>query len=388
MEKYRVSYPEERDAIIDFGNYIYSYDGIPLDAKNVSRKLFADVVPAEEFAKATYIALEDEKIVGMACCPVIDATICDVPVKMGQVGMVATHIYARGKGYMKELMRLMLADTEDVDLLMLGGLHQRYQVHGFEYAGTQIMVNYSKNSLQKSFGDTDTSAYRFQEIEAGSEVEHKAFELYKEKMPTILRNESTFYNIIRSFDRKPIAIFKEDTFIGYFITDCYATQYPKTNGTEEIPELFITDESLLGQVLFAWQQKTKSDNFKLCVFPTEPERLKLALPTCEMTTIEATEMIRVNNWLPVLRACCKLKEITGKLADSSHVLKVDGKSFRITVKGGKTDVQITEDAPELVLNGLDAIQTIFHPAVASVPALNPIPELLPLPFVLSFTDKF
>lgn len=388
MIEYRISKPEERDAIIDFGNYIYSYDGIPLDSKIVSRKLFSDLIPEEDFAKATYVAVENEKIMAMACCPVINATICDLPITVGQVGMIATHIYGRGKGYMKGVMQLMLDDMKNVDILMLGGKHQRYQIHGFEHAGAQVIVNFSSYSLNRSFGKTDTSIFSFEEFATSSDLENKCYEIYKEKMPAIYRTKETFDNIIRSFDRKPVAILKNGEFFGYFITDCYTVGYPTTPGTEEIPELFIKDESLLGAVLLAWQQKTKSDNLKLCVFPTETERLKLALPTCENTYIESVEMIKVNNWLPVLRACLKLKELTGNLPDAIHVLQLDGNNYLITIQNGKTEVQPTDKKAELVLSGLNAIETIFSPVTSSVPALNPLPDLFPLPLVIPFTDKF
>ena len=159
--------------------------------------------------------------------------------------------------------------------------------------------------------------------------------IYKEKMPAIYRTRENFDNIIRSFDREPIAVLKNNEFIGYFITDHKTTNYPTTPGTEEIPEIFIKEEKDLGAVLFAWQQKTNSENLKLYVFPTESKRLKSALPTCENTYIESVEMIRVNNWLPVLRSCLKLKELTGKLTDSSHVLQLDGTNYLITVQNGK-----------------------------------------------------
>ena len=146
-------------------------------------------ISAEEFASATYVAKENGKLVGMACCPIINGTICDIPVSVGQLGMVATHIYSRGKGYMKELMRLMLEDAKDIDIVVLGGKHQRYQPHGFDHAGTQYIVNYSQYSLRKSFGDTNICDFRFVEIESGSEISHKAWEIYKIKMPAIFRTE-------------------------------------------------------------------------------------------------------------------------------------------------------------------------------------------------------
>ena len=206
----------------------------------------------------------------------------------------------------------------------------------------------------------------------------------------MLRNEKNFYLVLRFYDRQPVAILKNNEFIGYFITDLFTdTTAPlKLKDTEEIPELFIEDESLLGPALFAWQKQTHTGNFRLCVFPTEPERLRLAVPTCETIDIQEIEMIRVNNWLPVLKACCRLKELTGKLSDSCHVLKLDGKNYKITVKDGRTDVQMTEEEPELELDGIKAVQTVFNPIISTVTDLNPMPELLPLPFVLAFTDKF
>lgn len=389
MAEYRIARPEQREDLVDFGNYVFSQAHRPHDFKTLIPKNYGDQVPSEEMASYHYVAMEGEKIRGMVACPLVDGTVCGEKLKLGLIGTVSTHPYARRDGHMIALMDLMLKDTREkgADLLILGGQHQRYQHFGFEQAGIAVSVFYSADSLRKSFGKTELGKYAFEVLRAGSAYEDEAWKLYVERSPLRFRERKAFGITLRSWAREAYAVLENGEFLGYFTSD-EAASYYKTAGRVTIGEIWLKDETELGPVLYALQKELRCDEIAFTCYPYEKERIAYCAPTCEGVNVHPVEMIRVNHWLPVLRAAMRLKVLCAPVADCRHVIRFDEETLELSVKDGKTSVQPSEETPEFTLEGLAAVQTVFSPLTGTVPGMNPCPELFPLLFALLSADGF
>ena len=132
---YVVATPADREEVVDFANYVFSQAHRPHDFKTLLPKAYADHLP--ELGAKHYLAKQEGRIRALVADRMIDMRLLDDTLRVGCVGTVSVHPYSRSEGHMKRLMTMMLEDAraEGLDLLMLGGIRQRYNYFGFEQAG-------------------------------------------------------------------------------------------------------------------------------------------------------------------------------------------------------------------------------------------------------------
>ncbi len=380
MIEYRKLRPEEWADAIDFANLVFSANSVPHDFMRLIPKVYGPNANVERGADASHVAIENGRIKAMVACPVFDARWCDAPVRVGVVGTVSVHPYARGAGHMKKVMANMLADAREkgADILVLGGQHQRYQYFGFDQAGYRLSFTFTEHCIRHSYRDVCAEDVTFAPMENDDSNWDTVYAIYEAQPVCGARPRAEFADIFRNWSAVPYGVFVGGVFSGA-ISAC---------GYEGIQELLLTDDALLPKVLKAWQAKWKVEHFAISAAPWEKERIEAWLPACEEYTIQREEQIAVLNWKPVLTAALQLRLLCGPVADVSAVLELDGQKLAISVKNGEPSVEETDAPADFTFSGPEAVRKVFAPAMAVVPGISPMPGVFPLPFALAPVDRF
>lgn len=377
--EYRKARTEERADLVDFGNYVFSQAHQPHDFKTLLPKVYADCVDPADVSTSHYIAVEGGKIRAMVGCPTSRIRYLDETVRLGLVGTVSVHPYARREGHMRRLMADMIADASGrgIDVLALGGQHQRYQHYGFEQAGTSVLFRFGEGSIRHSFGAIERPDVTFRPLEEGDPALGDCFCLYEAQPVAGGRPRDQFLAISRSWTSTLFAVEREGVYLGYLISS-----------GERISELVLSDEADADVTLRSWFRR-KPDPFTIQVPVWMGSRIARWIRDCSNYVLESQEMIRVVNWLPLLKGSLKLRCFCGPVQDGDTVLELDGKRFHLSVKDGAGSVEETGEPPIRSLAGPEAVRCLFTHGLAACPALRWLDcDWLPLPFELPEVERF
>ena len=371
--EYVVATPADQADIIDFANYVFSQAHVPHDFKQLLPKAYGDHVT--EGARH-FMARQNGHIRALVACLPLDVHVLDHTLRAGMVGTVSVHLYARGEGHMKHLMRQMIDDSRarGYDLLILGGQRQRYNYFGFDRVGTSLTYTVTSTNLRHCLRDLDVSGIAFSDLteERPDEVDFacklvQSFKVHGE------RPRADFLTIMHSWNSRCRLIRMNGEMIGYVMGN--------------IGEIGLADESLLPAILkalFAADNLTKAE---ITAAPFEKERIRVLADLCEDRAVHSVEMINVLNWQPVLEALLTLKASYTRLADGCVTLKIDDETLTLEVENGRTSVRRDDRAPDLTLTHLEATRLLF--GMESTVCDHPLPlGWLPLPFHLSSPDCF
>ena len=377
--EYRKARAEERADLVDFGNYVFSQAHCPHDFKTLLPKVYADCEDPAAVASCHYVAVQDGKIRAMVGCPKSEIRYLDETVRLGLVGTVSVHPYARREGHMRRVMAEMIADApgRGIDVLALGGQHQRYQHYGFEQAGTSFGFRFEEGSIRHSFGALARPDVTFRPLEEGDPALDEAYRLYEAQPVAGGRPRERFLTISRSWTSTLFAVEREGAFLGYLIS-----------GGDGISELVLSDEDDADVTLRSWFRR-KPEPFSVQVPVWMGERIARWIRDCGDYVLKSQEMIRVVNWLPLLRASLKLRCFCGPVRDGKAVLELDGKRYRLAVAGGAASVEETDETPARSLSGPEAVRCLFTHGLAACPSLRWLDcDWLPLPFELPNAERF
>ena len=131
MVEFRKARREDADDVLDFINYVFSQAHRPHDFKQLNPKMYDSDYP---FWDDHFVAVEDGHIRATIAFSIHENETEGISLKYGHVGQVSVHPYHRGRGFMKELMRLGISYMRDecgCDYSNLGGLRQRYGYFGY-----------------------------------------------------------------------------------------------------------------------------------------------------------------------------------------------------------------------------------------------------------------
>jgi len=362
--------------VIDFINYVFSYAHCPHDFKKLLPKVYAD--DKASFCGEHYLAVEDNKIQAVITDLIIDEQVDKEVLTYGLIGNVSVHPYARGKGYMKALMKMAKEDAKKsgVDIMVLGGLRQRYGYFGFENAGANYRFQITKTNIRHCMKQVDCTDILFDLIEqpdAGEIDIAKA--LYESKPVHAVRPREDFLSIMHNWTEKFYAVKKNGRMIGYVYGNAV--------------EVVLESESDLPSVLKAWIEQKATGDVKLSVAAYEKERISYLTGICERMSIEQGEMICVLNWKKVLRAFLRCKHRFCPLQDGAAKVCIEEEAFEIRVSNGEVDVErIAADSKEMTVLTHNEAELLFF---GLQNMLNPKAEYknwLPLPFFIDIPDTF
>lgn len=276
--------------------------------------------------------------------------------KTAGIGNVATHPDYQGEGYMKFCMALTMDEIKQsmADIALLGGARQRYAHHGFEHGGARYEFTYTKNNVKRKFLCDKKSAFTSKLIDkTDTDILEKITEIYNSKTFKALRTSDTMYDILKTWNANPYAVFDGEEMKGWFVfnkeMDCaFEIGFSATADIEEI--------------IICALETCEKEQFKVVAAPFETELCKFLGLNCEHYSIIHSEMFNIMCYENVIRAFLKLKAKYTKLIDGECVLFIEGcklpEQIKITVKDNDVKVCETDEKPDIALKHLDAMRLV------------------------------
>ncbi len=380
MTIFRKADISQKADVIDFVNYVFSYAHRPHDMKKMVPKIYAD--DADSLDITHYLAMEEERIKAVVSLLVIEVKVGDEILKYGFIGNVAVHPYSRGKGYMKELLKLAIEDAKrgGVDIMALGGQRQRYGYFGFEHAGANYHFSVNKNNIRHAMKDIACDGITFERISApdASEID-VAKALYERRPVHTLRPRKEYLHIMHSWQNEFYAVKKNGRMIGYVYGN--------------INELVLEDDRELPQIIKAWFSQGRADTVELSVPPYDLFRIRFLSGICEAITIKPVERIRVLNWEKTLRVMLSFKHQYNPLRDGKAEFFIEDEAFRVLVEGGKVTVEKASEMDPSEKEGIPAYtvnqaEMLFFGLQNTLNPTEAYQNWLPIPFFIDVPDIF
>ena len=360
--EFRKDTAKDRAAVIDFANYVFSHAHGSIDFPQNLPKLYG---PDGGAGADHLLACEDGQIKAMVGVFFDTVHISNQALRVGGIGTVSVHPYARGKGYMKTLMRM--ADEEmraaGAQLSMLGGQRQRYQHFGYELGGARLSFRVTDKSLFHACAGKTLPKLKLKLTPLTDADVPFCRALYSAQPVHFAREQYPFADILRSWGCAAFVIRENGRPCGYLTRSWNA---------ETVDELLLEREELLPAVMAAYLAQFGRQALNLTVQPWETGRAALADEISEDCTLSACEMFRVYDWAAVLGSLLSLKAACRPLPDGVLTLDIGGELLELAVRGGAPAVrrlQPGEASAALTLEPQRALRLLCSPMGGYCPAL-------------------
>jgi len=326
---YRAAGPDDREAVIDFINYVFSQNKRPHDFKKMLPKEYGD---GREL-KAVHFLAEDEAkgIRGVTAVRPFTVKAGSGSLSCGFVGSVSVHPYSRGEGHMKKLMAMANQYMYDqgMDLAVLSGRRQRYEYYGYSQGGMRISAEFNRDNFRHRAADLEPLPVTFRKLSPGPDAagpeETEAVlpvlsALHARQPLSVQRDPAEFIDICRSWERDLYAVSVSGTVKGYLAAD----------KEQNITELVLEDDIPCGPVLAAWQKTFSLNAFAVTIFFWDNRLLETAAWLSEDLAVTRDHNVRVLNWKKTIPLLLELKQqVYGPLPQGEMSLIADGEPVHI-----------------------------------------------------------
>lgn len=368
MTEFCTGKASDKENIIDFINMVFSMTGRAHNFKTLLPKLYGEAVDTSGFH---FLAKEDGRIQAVVGLFPTVLTVGQKQLKLGHIGSVSVHPYARGKGYMKRLMEMAIqsAKAQGFDALVLGGLKNRYQYFGFQPTEMAVRYRFVPENVSHQYRGEGSEKITFETIEsADSKYMDEIRQLYeKHPVHTKRGDDESLYRILGSWQSTVYAVLKAGSFIGYVTST--APQFWGEWGVKEIRDL--------PAVIAAWFKKLEPDALTLLSPAFERAACELLGKYCESFYPASEHSWHILSFSKVLEALMAVKNDYESL-EAGHltlaIKKYDGsvEVCRLEADGrhvfaaseNKMPERVQEDGDTTVLlELLDAQEALFSEAV-------------------------
>ena len=376
---YVVAAPGDREEIVDFANYVFSQAHEPHDFKTLLPKAYGDQLA--DLGAKHFLARQDGRIRALVALRPLDLHTPGGTLKVGCVGTVSVHPYSRGEGHMKKLMAMMLEDAraQGYDLLMLGGIRQRYNYFGFEQAGWAYRYVIAESAVRHALAGVDAAGVSFSDLsENRPEEVDFACALANSQPLGGERPRDQFLDIMHSWHSVCRLIRIDGEMAGYIMG---------RGADDEGGEIALTNEDHLPRVIKALFQQNGVKRLEIACGAHETRRIGILSGICSGRHIGSVEMINVLNWPRTLEALLTLRAGFSPLQDGEFTLAVgDALSVTIRVAGGVPSAKEEGKAPDLSCDHLTALRRLF--GLEAFALGSAYQNWFPLPFSISPADTF
>lgn len=324
----------DREDIIDFINMVFSQTGQPHDFKALLPKLYADDT---DTSADHFLAKENGKIKAVVGLFPTYTTVGGIRLKLGHIGSVSVHKYARGKGYMKQLMTMAIdaAAKGGYDALVLGGMKNRYQYFGFQPTGAAAKYSFIPENFSHQYkGGHDAISFERMEDEHSKYISEIRALYKKRPVWTDRGDDRQFFKVLCSWNGTPYAVIKNGNFAGY-MTDLDG-QFVGEWGFKEIEDF--------PAVLAAWFSRRQLSSLTVCAPPYDAAACEVLGKYCESFSPMMRHSWHILNFCKIIEAFMCVKNSSECLEDGSFMLgvkKYDGDTelCKLFVRNGNIQVQ-------------------------------------------------
>ncbi len=365
---------EDKDALIDFINMVFSQNERPHDFKKLMPKLYAEGIDTMD---SHYLVKEDGRIRAVVGVYDTELEVAGTVLKLGQVGQVSVHPYARGSGYMKQLMHMAMEESraKGIDALVLGGLRNRYEYFGFEPAEICLAYHFIGENVRHGCRDICVDGMELRPVcSKEDDCLDQMYALFNRQTFKMKRSRESFYEILKSWESHVFAILSQGEFAGYV---CMSTDY------DRISELMLKNINDFPAVLKLCFTQFQIQSLMCLCSAVDFELMDKMAQYCENCTISTGHSWHIFNFENVIRSFMKLKNQYTPLDDGEFYLKIAEEyandephapaaccgCYRLAVDAGVVTVEKLPGnaAPcdgVIEVNMLDAVTAIFTQAGA------------------------
>ncbi len=350
MIEYRPARADEESEILDFSNMVFGMSSGPIDFS----KLYPAIYGRPGFSKLHIIAKDerDRLVASIAVKPLRLKLGHGESLSAGYLGTVATHPRERGKGYMKQLMRLHLerARERGMDLVALGGQRQRYNHYGFENGAPLITFSLNGANLRTVQEGAEYSFLPFRQ--ADERMIDAAYERYLDLEMTAERNREDFGSLLLTGGGSPYIVLEAGLVRGYV---CAAESHIYEYACDS-----ETDPLCLAR---CWLEAKGRGEFDFSLPMHAKESIRTLGEVAESWKLHDGMMVNVLNWPSVLEKLMNHKARHEALRDGEALVGIEGcGTLRLSVKDNRATVSIEGgEAPQVRLTQLEAVRTFLSP---------------------------
>jgi predicted acetyltransferase len=309
-----------------------------------------------EPAVSSYVAIDDGKLKAAVGAFDHDITVCGHYLKTRGIGNVAVHPYTRGSGYMKKLMNIALDDmiADGVVLTVLGGRRQRYNYFSYDKLGSAISMSFNSDNMRHIFGKDRKHQLKFSTLKENDLDAIKEIKTLSESKPYYaIRSDEKYFEILSSWAQKTYVGYIDNEFIGYAVVK------------SGVSEMLLKDESMIQEFVCALFDHLGNSSLQISIPAFLPNYVDALIGICESYCLETSKFFSVLNYKKVVEAFMELKATYTDLPDGKIVLDINGKAgnekIAVSVNNGKISVEYTDDAADLTLEHIEAMNLLFAP---------------------------
>ena len=374
MTEVRMALPQEEAQLLDFINLVFSQVRVPHDFEALLPKVYAH----PGFGPLHAVAMEEGRVrAAIALLPETLRVNAEHTLKAGYIGSVATHPKARGQGYMKRLMTLLIdrARQENMDFLALGGQRQRYGHYGFENGCAQASFTVTAKNVRLGLAEVEPLEVREITDPADALLED-VHRLGQGQNLTCLRDRDRLLEILHSYYGQLFALLDQGRLAGYL----YAQG-------DDVQELALLQEEDADAAVKAWM----ADRSRACFTVPLCSRSRMATLQryAESLRIEDSQMLLILNWQRVLEACFALACEARPMMDGEIRVAIEGAgAYHISVRDRYCEIKKTEESADLSLSRLEATALFFSASSFMLCDHPLLRDWLPLPLTVPVPDQF
>lgn len=365
---------DDRDEIINLGDYAFG-----TDFKALLPKLYNDAV---DTTSCHFIAKEEGKIQAMVGSFPLELNILNRSLKGFGIGTVCVHPEARGRGYMKQLMKNAMTEmySEQADFAVLSGQKQRYEYFGFTPSGTQLCFTLTETNLRHK-NIVATPSITFKSFDClSTDALTQIYTLHHSRPLFSTRNLDDFIVICKSWKSTPFAIYHEGNLCGYII--CTGNR---------IEDLHLTQTDLLIPILTTFMQTFSHTECFICLGSHEQSLMPSLLNLCESYQIQLSTCLNILNYQNFIKAFLEFKNSYAPLVHGQFILEIQDRAKLLIKVAESIEVTPTVLEPDMSLSHLEAIHFLCDPLQLCLIA-SPSQQFLtqswfPLPFMYCSIDN-
>lgn len=358
--------PQDYDDLIDFANMVFK-----LDFKPVHPRLY-DGHP--EQAQHHFMALENGRIKAVVGSIPMTLHVLDTTLTGYGIGTVSVHPYARGKGYMKALMKAAVeqARAAGAAFMCLGGQRQRYEYFGFSVSAIQQRFTVTPTN-RRHYKAVDTAAVRFVPLADAPEYLADCRALHSSQ--PVWMERADFAEMAHTWQASCEVICWQDRFAGYCIRE-----------EDTVTELLLGPDIDPLPVVLALVEHCGREVTFLATY--EQGRLLDALAkVAERTTVCDSEMLQVLDFARFTEAFLRLKNQLVGLPDGRLVFEVSGQGrWALEVQRGAARLTPTQQPADWSLPQVEAQNRLFDLGSLYRQGSAFANSVLPLPVIFKATD--
>lgn len=340
MSEYRKAKPGEKEACIEFADYVFSKAHCPHDFETLIPRVYGEGVDSASIHR---IAVDDNgKIRALIAVLREELEVGGKALQAGFVGTVSVHPKARGEGHMKVLMGEWLKEMrETCDIAVLGGQRQRYEYFGFTRGGAQYKYSVNSSNLRHALKQTDCSDISFrplEEVQGGFEL---VYSINGQRPARVERPREQIGAIVRNMGEKALAVLNCEKLTGYILVS--------GNG-DTVCELGLLDTGIMEAVIKAYLAYAGRDEIEIVASAYDKALNQCIGRFAESYCVEPGEMYQIFDFANVLEAYLSLKQKTLGLALGEFSAVLDGQPVTVSVDENGVSVERVAKPGAVVLD--------------------------------------